>query len=52
MEAVLVVVMLMQRYRLDLIARSSGQGELQGHPAAAAWARLGHSRRIYSKLFA
>jgi hypothetical protein len=33
MEATLVVAMVMQRYRLDLIARPEGEGALQGHLA-------------------
>jgi hypothetical protein len=36
MEATLVVAMVMQRYRLDLIARPDGDGTLQGHLATTS----------------
>jgi hypothetical protein len=36
MKATLVVAMVMQRYRLDLIVPLDGEGALQGHPATTS----------------
>jgi hypothetical protein len=36
MEATLVVAMVMQRYRVDRIARSDSEGALQGHLATTS----------------